>query len=124
MCKDADESVDHLFLHCRVAKEIWSLAFRFVGIDWVLPHRVSDLLFGWWNWFGKKFSSVWNLIPSCLIWIIWRERNSRTFENKEIALDKILEIFFGVLYDWSRAWGLTSSPSVGDFLDSLAYDYS
>ena len=37
---------------------------------------------------------------------------------------KLLELFFTTLYDWSRAWGLTSSPSVGEFLDSLAFDSS
>ncbi len=39
-------------------------------------------------------------------------------------MDKLLEIFFGVLYDWSRAWGFSSSPSVGEFLVSLAFDSS
>ena len=58
------------------------------------------------------------------MWTIWRERNSRTFENKETPLAKIIELFFGSLYDWSRAWGLTSSPSVGEFLASLASDFS
>ena len=124
MCKDDDESVDHLFIHCRAARVFWSLVFRSVGIDWVLPNRISDLLFGWWNWFGKSSSSVWNLIPSCLMWTIWRERNSHTFEIKETVVDKLLEIFFGVLYDWSWAWGFTSSPSVGEFLASLAIDNS
>ena len=52
------------------------------------------------------------------------ERNSHTFEDKETAMDKLLENFFGVLYDWSRAWGFTSSPSVGEFLASLAFDDS
>ena len=65
-----------------------------------------------------------NLIPSCLIWTIWRERNNRSFENKETAIDKLLEIFRGVLFDWSRAWGVTSSPSIGEFLVSLAIDNS
>ena len=60
----------------------------------MLLNQVLDLLFGWWNWFGKKSSGVWNLIPSCLMWTIWSERNSRTFENRETALDKLLEIFF------------------------------
>jgi hypothetical protein len=122
MCKDDDELVDHLLIHCWAAHRLWSLVFRSVGIDWVFPNRVSDLLFGWWNWFGKTSSGVWNLIPSCLTWTIWRKRNSRTFENTETALDKLLEIFFGFLYDWSQAWGLTSSLSVGDFLASLAFD--
>jgi hypothetical protein len=42
------------------------------------------------------------------MWTIWREKNSRTFENKDSALNKIIEIFFGTLYDWSQAWDLTS----------------
>jgi hypothetical protein len=101
MCKGDDESVDHLFIHCWAARRLWSSVFRAVGIDWVFPNRVVDLLFGWWNWFGKKSSSVWNLIPSCLMWTIWWERNNRTFENQELAMDKLLEFFYGALFDWS-----------------------
>ncbi len=37
---------------------------------------------------------------------------------------KIIEIFFVSLFDWSRAWGLTSSNSVGEFLESFAYNSS
>ncbi len=103
MCRSADESVDHLFLHCQVARELWSFIFRCVGIDWVLPFRVSDLLFSWWNWFGKRSSGVWILIPSCLMWTIWRERNNRIFEDKETSLARITEFFYGSLFDWSRA---------------------
>ena len=124
LCKKADETVDHLLLHCGVARQIWDFVFQFVGINWVLRSHVSEMLFGWWNWFGKRSSGVWNIIPSCLIWTIWRERNKRTFENQEAPVGKIIEIFFGSLYDWSRAWGLTSSSSVGDFLASLAFDNS
>uniref|UniRef100_A0A2N9I6Z1 Reverse transcriptase zinc-binding domain-containing protein n=1 Tax=Fagus sylvatica TaxID=28930 RepID=A0A2N9I6Z1_FAGSY len=120
MCKAAEETVDHLLLHCGVAREIWSFVFRSFGIDGVLLNSFTELLFGWWNWFGKSSSSVWNLIPSCLIWTIWRERNSRTFENIEVSVGKIIEIFFRSLYDWFQTWGLTSSSSVGDFLEALA----
>ena len=49
MCRSADESVDHLFLHRQVARELWSFVFRCVGINWVLHFQVSDLLFSWWN---------------------------------------------------------------------------
>ena len=37
---------------------------------------------------------------------------------------KVIELFFTALFDWSRGWGLTSSPSVGEFLVSLAFDNS
>ena len=122
MCKNAAETVDLLFLHCGVAGEIWSFVFRSFGIDWVLSNRVIELLFGWWNWFGKNSLSVWNLIPSCLMWTIWRERNSRTFEDIEGLVGKIIGIFIGSLYDWSWTWGLTSSSSVGEFLESFVHE--
>ena len=56
----------------------------------MLPFRVSDLLFSWWNWFGKRSSGVWILIPSCLMWTIWRQRNNRIFEDKETSLARLL----------------------------------
>uniref|UniRef100_A0A2N9ISC3 MHD domain-containing protein n=1 Tax=Fagus sylvatica TaxID=28930 RepID=A0A2N9ISC3_FAGSY len=102
MCKNAKQTVDHLLLHCWVARQLWNFVFLFVGIDWVLLLHVSNLLFGWWNWFGKRPSGVWNLIPSWLMWTIWRERNKRTFENMETPVAKAVALFksyFGGAFD-------------------------
>ena len=85
------------------AYRLWSLVFRSFGISWVLPRSVADTLFGWWNWFGKHSSSVWNLDPLCLMWCLWRERNWRTFEDMESSDDQLLASFSGSLFDWSRA---------------------
>ena len=124
MCGSVGETVDQLFLHCGVVREIWSFVFRSFGVVWVLPERIMELLFGWWNWFAKTSLGVWNLVPSCLMWTIWQERNSRTFKNIESFVGKIMESCFGSLFDWSRVWGLTLSSSIGDFLESLAIDNS
>lgn len=43
-CKKDGESVDHLFLHCEVAKTLWDEAFGRTGIAWVMPKQVVDLL--------------------------------------------------------------------------------
>ena len=52
------------------------------------------------------------------------ERNKRIFEDQETPLAKLLELFFINLYDWSRAWGLTVSLSVGEFMASFAFNSS
>ena len=62
---------------------LWNFVFRSFGVQWVLPNRVIDLLDGWWNMLGIHSSDIWNTIPLCLMWMIWRERNNRTFEDKE-----------------------------------------
>ena len=119
LCKCNGESVDRLFLHCGEVFRLWSFALRSFGVSWVLPKRVIDLLASWRNWLGKHSSYVWNLVPHCVMWIIWRERNNRIFEDLVLSGDKLLELFATTFFDWSRAWGFTSSKSILLFLDSL-----
>ena len=68
---------------------------------------------------GKHSSNVWNLAPHCVMWIIWRERNNCIFEDSVLFGDKLLELFASTLFDWSCAWGFTSSKSIPLFSDSL-----
>ena len=70
-------------------------------------------------WLEKHSSSIWNLVPLYLLWSIWREHNRRTFEDMDSLEDQLLASFSGSLFDWFRAWGLTSSDSLPLFLDSL-----
>jgi hypothetical protein len=44
MCKHGGESIDHLFLHCEVATEIWSGILQLFGIAWVMPRSVTECL--------------------------------------------------------------------------------
>ena len=46
------ESVDHLFLHCPVAMDLWSMVSGLFGVSWVMPHTVLGLLGCWQGSFG------------------------------------------------------------------------
>ena len=87
----------------------------------MLPEKIVDLLFGRFNWFCKHNSKVWNLVPLCLMWTIWRKRNRCSFEDVAHSGAKLLELFYGLLFDWSRVWGFTTSSSLADFVISLFY---
>jgi len=39
MCKKHGESVDHLLLHCDVARVVWSFFYSLFGVEWVMPSR-------------------------------------------------------------------------------------
>jgi hypothetical protein len=87
MCKVHGETVNHLLLHCTVAQELWSLIFVLFGITWVMPRGVVDLLLCWSERFGKsEAGAIWKAIPHCLMWCIWRERNSRVFVGEELSI--------------------------------------
>ncbi|KAL0006957.1 hypothetical protein SO802_008459 [Lithocarpus litseifolius] len=94
----------------RVSFFVWTVVWNKI---------LTDTLLGWWNWPGKLSSRIWNLAPLCLMWCLWKERNGRTFEDMESSDDQLLASFSGTLFDWSRAWGLTSSDSLPLFLISL-----
>ena len=119
MCCCDGETISHLLLHCQVAYGLWSIVFWRFGILWVLPGCVPDLFFCWHNWLGKTHSKIWNMLPSCLFWTLWREQNNRIFENTERTDSQLQEFFSNALYDWATVWGYSSSTSVISFLDSL-----
>ena len=72
--------MDHLVLHCKFAYAFWCKVFLTFGIQWMMPKTITALLFGWRNWLGEHFSKIWNMVPTCLMWLIWREWNTHTFE--------------------------------------------
>ena len=47
MCKCNSETIDHLFLHCPVALELWDMVFGLFGVCWVMPFSVVGLLACW-----------------------------------------------------------------------------
>ena len=86
----------------------------------MLSGNVADLLYSWWNGLGWHSSDIWNLVPLWLMWLIWKERNRRTFEDVSSSNSQLLDCFILTLFDWSRAWGFTSSTSVIEFISSLS----
>ena len=84
MCKRDGESVAHLLLHCPIASDLWGLVFSMFGVDWVMPRDVMELLFCWPQFPQRVPGNIWNIIPHCLTWILWRERNARIFEGVKV----------------------------------------
>ena len=120
MCCGDGESVDHLLLHCPVTHSLWSLMLQAFGVHWVMPRTTTGLLSCWHQWLGKHNSNIWNLIPRCLMWIVWLERNLRSFENMEKTLDELNILCQRDLFEWARCWGFTDFSSLSEFMFSLS----
>ena len=95
MCKCNSDSVDHLFLYCLVASELWDMVFGLFGVCWVMPMSVVGLFACWQGHFGHHHNGdIWKVIPLCLMWCIWKERNSRCFEDIEHSMPHLKLLFF------------------------------
>ncbi len=67
-----------------------------------------------------KFSYTYSLVPLFLMWTVWKERNGRTFKDLARSETLLVDYFASMLFDWSQAWGFSSSTSVIHFTSSLS----
>ncbi|RVW25634.1 putative ribonuclease H protein [Vitis vinifera] len=84
LCMKHGETVDHLFLHCSLTIGLWHRLFQSAKMDWVSPRSISDMLASNFNGFGfsKRGIVLWQNACIALMWVVWRERNARIFEDK------------------------------------------
>jgi hypothetical protein len=70
-----DESVDHLFFECVVAKHAWAIVSSVIGF--VIG---SDYLSTAKLWLCNKKFGVINVLTSAVCWGLWKLRNSLCFQ--------------------------------------------
>ncbi|WMV38706.1 hypothetical protein MTR67_032091 [Solanum verrucosum] len=106
-CHEKEETNNHLFLHCRVTAQIWYLFQSIIQDPWVVPEHTADLLNCWMRRGGSKTQKKWwNLVPSCIWWSIWKERNNRCFKNITNPMQKVKENCINTLYFWCKEEGI------------------
>ena len=60
------------------------------------------------------------MVPGCLMWIVWTERNRRSFEDTEKSLVQLQALCQKTLFDWSRCWGFSDCSTIFEFISSLS----
>ena len=119
MCKCNGEN---WLTNCQVAIDLWYMVLGLIRVSWVMPKLVVGLLACWQSWFGyHRNGHIWIIVPHCLMWCFWRERNNRCFEDCERSIPDRKLFFFRTLLDWLFALRNWSSSSICDFLDSCNF---
>ena len=99
-CNCKGESVDHFFLHCPIAMDLWSMVLVLFGVSWVMLQSIVGLLACWQGKFGHhRNGHIWLIVPHCLMWCLWRERN-RCFEDNERSIPELKLSFFSLELYW------------------------
>ena len=113
MCKCNGESVDHLFLHCPVATDLWAMVLGLFGVNWVMPKFVVEILACWQGQFGHHCNGhIWIVFPHYLMCV-----NCMCFEDNEGSLSNLKLFFFRTVLDWLSVWRNQFLSSIPDLLD-------
>ncbi|XP_071708942.1 uncharacterized protein [Rutidosis leptorrhynchoides] len=101
MCNDIVESVNHAILECKHAKEVWDGVFKW----WNLPSPRNTSVV---DWFSSRSSSgvssvqmkMWQAIIWTTSYLIWKNRNQKTFQNVAWASAKIVNEVQTKAFEW------------------------
>ena len=84
--------------------------------------RVIDLWAGWQGRIGgHRNMVVWWIVPHCVMWCIWRDKNARHFEDCEGSIPALKLLFFQTLYQLVFTLGLFSINSLVELIDLCSF---
>ncbi|XP_027171611.1 uncharacterized protein LOC113771199 [Coffea eugenioides] len=90
-CGNAVESLNHIFLHGRLASAVWQHFFLACGIQWRSFSCVSSLLVVWFQSSSNgRLDHVRCVIPVVVLWFLWRSRNDARFGNLHPVHSKVI----------------------------------
>ena len=93
MCKNAEESLDHMFLQCQYAEEVCERVLTWAGICNNRPRNWIQFI----NWSIKNGkgkttqAQLFKMIMAESVYTIWNERNKRIFEDKKCVIDEVVK---------------------------------
>jgi hypothetical protein len=101
LCNGVAESTRHLFLHCPFASAVWYGLNRWLGVVVVPPLEMGMsyeqlVATGPNKKIRKGFSSVW----LAFVWVIWKTRNDRIFNNMVGNVDEALDCIQRLSWQW------------------------
>ena len=84
LCKNTEESIEHLFLQCQFARKLWERLLGWIDQQITVPLAWEQFP-QWCTQHGKRKSSAAQMFKIVLtegIYGLWIERNNRIFEHK------------------------------------------
>ncbi|KAJ0442970.1 putative RNA-directed DNA polymerase [Helianthus annuus] len=101
ICEQHPEDIDHLFVSCDLAQQVWNYISAWCKISSIYAFRAKDLL----DWHkhvsgNSKWRKLIYAIMQVSLWVLWRGRNHLTFNNKEIILARMMEEIKRLSFLW------------------------
>ena len=88
-CKEEEESVDYMMLHCLYVRKLWDKFITLLCFEWVFPNNIQDFFIAWKTTHNILVINIWNIFLPHFWWEVWKERNDRVFRGKESNSNQI-----------------------------------
>ncbi|KAG5630428.1 hypothetical protein H5410_002145 [Solanum commersonii] len=110
----------HANLFQVLTAKLWQIFINLRGINWTMPRNIKEALACWnrdENQSGHR--ERWKIVPACIWWSIWMERNQRCFKNKScsiqnLKLNCLVLFFFWCKHEYPQ--DAEDTPSILEFL--------
>lgn len=97
-----DESIDHLFFTCSVARLIWSLLKCAFDLN-SIPLNLNDCFDRWIKTFPKLDKRLVLVGVSALFWSIWKCRNDIVFNRRKFCDPMVI---VKLMCTWINDWAV------------------
>nr|CCA66235.1 hypothetical protein [Beta vulgaris subsp. vulgaris] len=105
LCNTSPEQHNHLLLHCPFSLSLWNWWLDLWRLKWVLPETLRGLFDQWLSPIKTPFfKKVWAATFFIISWSIWKERNSRIFENTSSPPSSLHDLILLRLGWWISGW--------------------
>ncbi|KQJ93366.1 hypothetical protein BRADI_3g04093v3 [Brachypodium distachyon] len=101
-----------MFVHCRFSQQVWLRLRQWSKANFPVPDCSFNCTEDWRlaarELAPKHLRSDFDTFTILVHWQIWKERNSRVFQQKFHTVDRVFEIIVEELQSW-RAAGCVAS---------------
>ena len=111
------ESPSHLLLHCQFSWALWAWWLQIWELKWVPPSSLYEAFFQWqFPSHNPFFKKIWCAIFFIIPWTLWKERNTRCFENKANNQAHLQNLVLLRLSWWIKGWNDAFSYTSDDVI--------
>ncbi|XP_071728178.1 uncharacterized protein [Rutidosis leptorrhynchoides] len=107
VCDGDLETVEHIFIHCQFAKDLWLRVFRWWNLNRLPYANMGELFQGCSDPNNpNKSSKLWKAIEWVCGYMIWWSRNLTVFQKKKGCGPMLLDEVQVKSFDWisRRSW--------------------
>ncbi|KAG2655420.1 hypothetical protein PVAP13_1KG010501, partial [Panicum virgatum] len=92
------KTISHLLVGCSFSRQVWYRVLLRGRWHSVLPQHPATIFTDWWLTSRKKFGKVerkcFDSLVILIFWIIWKERNRRTFDHTSRSVNEVVSLIF------------------------------